>query len=204
VRNRIAPDIPTLTEILRANGYYQGATHKLHVAPVEKFPFDEFLPNPSGTVMKGFLKRATATGRPWFLLYNIPDTHRPYPNSDQVKRQKASRPAAGGGLGEPAMSPFVMRMVAPSQGHQQIDIRQGDHSPSSSRHRRIFSGSIAACSSPTSITGMPLRMVRRTPPFSETTRRNASPANCSSVFPRAVAASPSNRPSSSSIVRVVT
>ncbi len=85
VRNRIAPDIPTLIEILLKNGYYQGATHKLHVAPVEKFPYDEFLPNPTGPVMKGFLQRAVATGRPWFLLYNIPDTHRPYPNSDQVK-----------------------------------------------------------------------------------------------------------------------
>jgi len=85
VRNRIAADIPTLTERLKAAGYYQGATHKLHVAPVEKFPYDEFLPNPTGAVMRGFLNRATATGRPWFLLYNIPDTHRPYPNSDNVK-----------------------------------------------------------------------------------------------------------------------
>ncbi len=85
VRNRIAADIPTLTELLHTNGYYQGVTHKLHVAPVEKFPYDEFLSNPTGAVMKGFLDRAVATGRPWFLLYNIPDTHRPYPNSDKVK-----------------------------------------------------------------------------------------------------------------------
>jgi N-sulfoglucosamine sulfohydrolase len=85
LRNRIAPDIATLTERLKDAGYYQGATHKLHVAPVEKFPYDEFLPNPTGAIMQGFLKRATATGRPWFLLYNIPDTHRPYPNSDKVK-----------------------------------------------------------------------------------------------------------------------
>lgn len=85
VRNRIAAGIPTLTELLHTAGYYQGVTHKLHVAPVEKFPYDEFLPNPTGAVMKGFLDRAVATGRPWFLLYNIPDTHRPYPNSDQVK-----------------------------------------------------------------------------------------------------------------------
>lgn len=85
MRNRIAADIPTLTERLKSAGYYQGATHKLHVAPVEKFPYDEFLPNPTGQVMKGFLRRACATSRPWFLLYNIPDTHRPYPNSDKVK-----------------------------------------------------------------------------------------------------------------------
>ena len=85
VRNRIAADIPTLTERLRDLGYHQAATHKLHVAPVEKFPYDEFLPNPSGEVMQRFLKRAAAKGRPWFLLYNIPNTHRPYPNSDKVK-----------------------------------------------------------------------------------------------------------------------
>lgn len=85
VHNRIAAEIPTLTERLKAAGYYQGVTHKLHVAPVEKFPYDEFLPNPTGAVLDGFLKRAEAAGKPWFLLYNIPDTHRPYPNSDKVK-----------------------------------------------------------------------------------------------------------------------
>jgi N-sulfoglucosamine sulfohydrolase len=85
VRNRIRAEIPTLTETLRAAGYYQGVTHKLHVAPVEKFPYDEFLPSQTGAVMEGFLRRAAKTGKPWFLLYNIPGTHRPYPNSDKVK-----------------------------------------------------------------------------------------------------------------------
>jgi N-sulfoglucosamine sulfohydrolase len=84
-KNRIRAGIPTLTELLHEAGYYQGTTHKLHVAPVEKFPYDEFLPNPTGEVMNGFLRRAARAGKPWFLLYNIPNTHRPYPNSDQVK-----------------------------------------------------------------------------------------------------------------------
>jgi len=84
VTNRIRPEIPTLTEILRTNGYYQGTMHKLHVAPVEKFPYDEFLPNPTGPLMKAFLGRAAAAGKPWFLLYNIPNTHRPYPDSDKA------------------------------------------------------------------------------------------------------------------------
>lgn len=83
--NRIRAEIPTLTEILGGAGYYQGCTHKLHVAPAEKFPYDEFLPNPTGEVMKGFLRRAAKAGKPWFLLYNIPNTHRPYPDSDKVK-----------------------------------------------------------------------------------------------------------------------
>ncbi len=85
VRNRIRAEIPTLTELLRDAGYYQGVTHKLHVAPVEKFPYDEFLPNQTGEVMQGFLRRAAKAGKPWFLLYNIPDSHRPYPNSDKEK-----------------------------------------------------------------------------------------------------------------------
>ncbi len=85
VRNRIRAEIPTLTETLRVAGYYQGVTHKLHVAPVEKFPYDEFLPNPTGEVMKGFLRRAAKADKPWFLIYNIHQTHRPYPNSDKEK-----------------------------------------------------------------------------------------------------------------------
>ncbi len=85
VNNRIRAEIPTLIEILRDAGYYQGVTHKLHVAPVDKFPFNEFLQSPTGELMKGFLRRAGASGKPWFLLYNIPNTHRPYPNSDREK-----------------------------------------------------------------------------------------------------------------------
>ena len=43
VRNRIAAELPTLVEQLHEAGYYQGVTSKLHVAPNEKFPYDEFL-----------------------------------------------------------------------------------------------------------------------------------------------------------------
>ena len=85
LRNRIRAEIPTLIERLHEAGYYQGVTHKLHVAPVEKFPYDEFLQEQNGPAMKGFLQRAAKVGKPWFLLYNIPNTHRPYPNSDNVK-----------------------------------------------------------------------------------------------------------------------
>ncbi|MBM4226062.1 MAG: DUF229 domain-containing protein, partial [Gammaproteobacteria bacterium] len=59
--------------------------HKLHVAPVEKFPYDEFLAHTRGEAMQRFLKNAAEKDRPWFLLYNISNTHRPYPNSDEVK-----------------------------------------------------------------------------------------------------------------------
>ncbi len=84
-RNRVQDGIPTLVERLRAAGYYQGVTHKLHVAPIEKFPYDEFLGNPRGAVLTGFIERAKQAGKPWFMLYNVPNSHRPYPNSDRVK-----------------------------------------------------------------------------------------------------------------------
>jgi N-sulfoglucosamine sulfohydrolase len=84
-RNRIREGIPTLVERLKAAGYYQGVTHKLHVAPVERFPYDEFIRDQDGQAVAGFIARASKTGKPWFLLYNISISHRPFPNSDRVK-----------------------------------------------------------------------------------------------------------------------
>lgn len=84
-RNRIPDAIPTLVERLRAAGYYQGVTHKLHVAPVEKFPYDEFIRASDGPAVAGFIARAVALGKPWHLFFNISKSHRPFPNSDQVK-----------------------------------------------------------------------------------------------------------------------
>lgn len=149
VRNRIAPDIATLTEILHAAGYYQGVTHKLHVAPVEKFPYDEFLPNPSGAVMKSFLDRAFATGRPWFLLYNIPNTHRPYPNSDReeigvdplavelpgflpdtpVVRKDWAEYLAGIERADELVGQAMEALRASGQAGQTVIVFMGDHGP---------------------------------------------------------------------------
>ncbi len=83
-QNRIQDKFVTLIEILHANGFYQGVTHKLHVAPVEKFPYDEFLHGGKQEIRE-FLDRAEATGKPFFLLVNIANSHRPYPNSDKRK-----------------------------------------------------------------------------------------------------------------------
>ena len=84
-RNRIHEGVPTLIERLHEAGYYQGVTHKLHVAPVEKFPYDEFIPGADGKAVAGFIARATKTGKPWHLFFNISVSHRPFPNSDKVK-----------------------------------------------------------------------------------------------------------------------
>lgn len=83
-KNRVKDQYFTLTEILKANGYYQGVTHKLHVLPNKKFPYDEFLHGGKGDI-RAFLNRTKSNGAPWFLMVNIPNSHRPYPNSDKEK-----------------------------------------------------------------------------------------------------------------------
>lgn len=85
LNNRIAAGIPTLIERLKDAGYYQGVTHKLHVAPNEKFPYDEFIQGDNGSSVSGFLDRAAKSGKPWHLFVNIARSHRPYPNSDKVR-----------------------------------------------------------------------------------------------------------------------
>lgn len=80
--NRIRDEFLTVTEILKANGYYQGVTHKLHVLPNEKFPYDEFLRG-SRADIAGFIRNAKSHQQPWFLMVNIKNSHRPYPNSDK-------------------------------------------------------------------------------------------------------------------------
>jgi N-sulfoglucosamine sulfohydrolase len=81
--NRIRDGVPTLIERLHAAGYHQGVTHKLHVLPSEKFPYDEFLPTTrTAGEIAAFIARAKSAGKPWHLFYNIPHSHRPYPNSD--------------------------------------------------------------------------------------------------------------------------
>lgn len=83
-KNQIKPGVPTLAEILHERGYHMGVSGKLHVSPNEKFPYDEFIPGRN--VVGGFIERAKATGKPWFLFDNAHgEPHRPYVHSDQEK-----------------------------------------------------------------------------------------------------------------------
>lgn len=84
-KNQIHENLPTLIERLHEAGYYQGVTHKLHVSPNEKFPYDEFIKETNGAAVTAFIGNAKHAGKPWHLFYNIPNSHRPYPNSDKVK-----------------------------------------------------------------------------------------------------------------------
>lgn len=76
---------PTLIELLHQAGYYTATTHKLHVLPNRKFPYDEFRNAMTAEEVSAFAGRAREQDKPWFLLYNIPQPHRPYRNSDEVK-----------------------------------------------------------------------------------------------------------------------
>lgn len=76
---------PTLIEKLHGAGYYTATTHKLHVLPNKKFPYDEYRREMTARQVADFAERANQQERPWFLLYNIPAPHRPFRNSDEVE-----------------------------------------------------------------------------------------------------------------------
>jgi len=82
-KNHIHSGIPTLIERLHEAGYHQGVTGKLHVAPNEKFPFDEFIRRNDRSVVAGFIERAAQAGKPWHLFCTISNSHRPFPKSDE-------------------------------------------------------------------------------------------------------------------------
>ncbi len=74
-------DIPTLIEVLGANGYFTGITEKWHLSPPWKFPFafrDQANLTPAGSA-KAVARFIEATnGKPFFLQANIDNTHRPF------------------------------------------------------------------------------------------------------------------------------
>jgi len=92
--DRLREPCVTWVEVLKQQGYFLGQSGKLHVAPVDKFPFDVYLAlkgehagmkEASGTLFGDFLHQATATGKPWMFFHNaITSPHRPYRNSDEV------------------------------------------------------------------------------------------------------------------------
>ena len=79
---RIHDEATTLIEVLKNEGYYTGVTHKLHVSGVDRFQYDHWIAGDDPTALNKVANGAAAQGEPFFLLYNIPDPHRPYTNSD--------------------------------------------------------------------------------------------------------------------------
>lgn len=92
----ISWDVPTLQEQLRKAGYYNGIIGKTsHLAPLPKMCWDFFVrtytkenrwgrdPDIYYTYTKSFLGRAKDLGRPFFLMANTHDPHRPFAGSQQ-------------------------------------------------------------------------------------------------------------------------
>ncbi len=84
-RVQVKDRLVTLTEILRDAGYHTAVSGKLHVAPNEKFPYDEwFKPNNFGRTSQ-MIATAHAADKPFFFFANIQAPHRPFRNSDQIE-----------------------------------------------------------------------------------------------------------------------
>lgn len=84
-RIRIADRFPTLIEILEGNDYHTALSGKLHVAPNEKFPYDEWFRGASRERVNKMIQSAKSADKPFFFLCNIQAPHRPYRNSDKTE-----------------------------------------------------------------------------------------------------------------------
>ncbi|HSW44259.1 MAG TPA: sulfatase [Phycisphaerae bacterium] len=96
----IREDVPTLQESLRSAGYMNGIFGKVnHLAPQGKFCWDAIVatddlghgrdPGLYYKHAKSFFQTARDAGRPFFLMANSHDPHRPFAGSRQEKQQIA-------------------------------------------------------------------------------------------------------------------
>lgn len=96
----INADVPTLQESLRAAGYFNGIFAKVpHLLPQSKFCWDVVVsaeelgqgkdPAKYYAKMKAFLDQAKASGKPWVLMANCQDPHRPFPGSEGEQAREA-------------------------------------------------------------------------------------------------------------------
>ncbi len=97
----IRSDVPTLIEALRDAGYYTGLMAKHgHVLPSRPHIWDEIVPakelengrNPSlyYARTRAFLRDAGTAGRPFFLMANSQDPHRPFTASADEARARVT------------------------------------------------------------------------------------------------------------------
>jgi len=74
-------DIPTLIELLKKAGFVTGVTQKFHLSPPWKYPFAYRYsagnhPDSHRSATEAFLE--TSANKPFFLMANIGNTHRPF------------------------------------------------------------------------------------------------------------------------------
>lgn len=115
----IRDGVPLLTDVLREAGYLTGILGKVdHLQPVERFGWDYRRgmrelglgrdPAKYGAASAEFFAEAAAAGRPWFLMANAHDPHRPFAGSLQ-EREKWSEE-------ERALFPDPSRLVTAEDG----------------------------------------------------------------------------------------
>ncbi|GAB3261029.1 sulfatase [Arthrobacter pigmenti] len=99
----VRDDVPVLTELLKLHGYSTGILGKVgHLQPVERFNWTfrrdmaELGMGRNAQRYKDaaltFFREAATAGRPWFLMANAHDPHRPFHGSEQ-EREEFSAPA---------------------------------------------------------------------------------------------------------------
>ncbi len=116
----IRQNVPTLQEALREAGYFQGILGKVpHLAPAGKFPWDVIVK--AGQLRNGrgpelyrkaaadFFAKAKAAGKPFFLMANSHDPHRPFVGAR--RRRKKPRPGAA----QKASAPAASRIYEPQE-----------------------------------------------------------------------------------------
>ena len=80
----VPESLPTLPELLKQTGYRTAITHKLHVLPHTKFPFDKWLTGRPEELRKFFAGEAD---KPFFMMHNLAPPHRPF--APYLKRLEA-------------------------------------------------------------------------------------------------------------------
>lgn len=92
----VRDDVPLLPALLKSAGYSTGILGKVsHLQPVERFGWDYIVtpemlamgrgPSAYGDHVRRFITDAKENDRPWFLMANAHDPHRPFHASDQER-----------------------------------------------------------------------------------------------------------------------
>jgi N-sulfoglucosamine sulfohydrolase len=101
--NPITPGVPRLGKVMKDAGYYTGIVMKVdHYAPATNEDWDYINndlrfegrdPNAYPSMVEEFLTKAAKAGKPFFLIINITDPHRPYAGSDfEYRKLKGNIP----------------------------------------------------------------------------------------------------------------
>tara|TARA_B110000093_G_scaffold104714_1_gene112578 strand:- start:6069 stop:8045 length:1977 start_codon:yes stop_codon:yes gene_type:complete len=110
----VSADTPVLPEILKEQGYLNACFGKSnHLQPKERYQWDESFNqyelrggrNPAHyrELCKAFIQRADSAGKPFFLMANSHDPHRPFHGADDEVPYKANFEKLGGTFATPSL-----------------------------------------------------------------------------------------------------